>query len=344
VCGPSADLDCRGADSSAELTRQLDKLLNALEALSPDIAGLMEIENDPTGSLQLLVDALNADLGAGTYAFLNTGTIGTDAIKPAFIYKPARVERVGTFALLTSAVDPLFIDGTNRPSLAQTFLEKATGAKFTVIANHFKSKGSDCDDVGDPDLGDGQGNCNLTRSNAAAALLSWIVSDPTDSNDPDYLLIGDLNAYANEDPVEILKQGQLTSLIDAFGGAAAYSYQYRGQSGSLDHAFATDAMVSQITGAAEWHSNADEPGVLDYNLEFKTDDPYNANDPFRSSDHDPLVIGVSLTVPPSPVPAGDRGWSIVLALAYVAGGVGMLASPRAVISQATGRHVGPTVS
>ena len=37
-------------------------------------------------------------------------------------------------------------------------------SRFTVAVNHFKSKGSACNDVGDPDTGDGQGNCNLTRT------------------------------------------------------------------------------------------------------------------------------------------------------------------------------------
>ena len=52
--------------------------------------------------------------------------------------------------------------------LAQTFEEIATGARFTVAVNHLKSKGSACADIGDPDAGDGQGNCNLTRTAAAA--------------------------------------------------------------------------------------------------------------------------------------------------------------------------------
>jgi len=55
------------------------------------------------------------------------------------------------------------------PALAQTFLELSTGSRFTVVVNHFKSKGSACNDVGDPDMGDGQGNCNGTRTLAAQA-------------------------------------------------------------------------------------------------------------------------------------------------------------------------------
>ena len=39
--------------------------------------------------MQNLVDGLNAAMGAGTYEYIHTGVIGTDAIKVALIYKPA---------------------------------------------------------------------------------------------------------------------------------------------------------------------------------------------------------------------------------------------------------------
>ena len=138
--------------------------------MNADIVGLMEIENDapPNSAIEELVAGLNAAMGAGTYAFINTGVIGTDEIKVALIYKPAAVTPVGAYEIITSAADPRFIDTQNRPSLAQTFEQNANGAKLTVVVNHLKSKGSDCNDVGDPDTGDGQGNCNLTRTNAAA--------------------------------------------------------------------------------------------------------------------------------------------------------------------------------
>src|SRR4026207_2342181 len=119
------------------------------------------------------------------YAYINTGTIGTDAIKVGLIYRPAIVTPIGSFKLLTSAVDPRFIDTKSRPSLAQTFEVNATGARFTVVVNHLKSKGSDCLDVDldpglgvdpDNDTGDGQGNCNGTRTLAAQALVDWIAT------------------------------------------------------------------------------------------------------------------------------------------------------------------------
>ena len=146
-------------------------------------------------------------LGAGTYAAIETGVIGTDAIRVGLIYKPAKVTPIGPFKVLTSAVDPRFIDTRSRPALAQTFEENATGARFTVIVNHLKSKGSACADIGDPDVGDGQGNCNVTRTNAAKALVDWAATDPTGSGDPDFLIIGDLNSYAMEDPIDAIKAG-----------------------------------------------------------------------------------------------------------------------------------------
>jgi predicted extracellular nuclease len=323
VCGPTGGLDCRGANNPAEFNRQREKLLNELAALSADVVGLMEVENNASVATQSLVDGLNGRLGAGTYAFIDTGTIGTDAIKVAIIYKPSRVSPVGTFALLTTAVDPRFLDTKNRPSLAQTFSELGTGERFTVVVNHLKSKGSDCNDVGDPDLGDGQGNCNHTRTQAAAALLSWMASDPTHSGDPDFLVIGDMNAYPKEDPIATFKTGGLQALLETFVGAGAYSYQFQGQSGYLDHALATATLASQVAGVTEWHNNADEPVVLDYNTEFKTDDPFNIGDPFRASDHDPVVVGLNLSAPAA-VPGMNAWQRALLALLILATGLGAL--------------------
>ena len=88
-----------------------------------------------------------------------------------------------------------------------------------------------------------------------------------------------------------------TNLIEAFVGLDAYSFVFRGQSGYLDHALANASLTAQVTGVTEWHINADEPPVLDYNLERKTLSQgfslYN-DDPYRSSDHDPVIVGLAL--------------------------------------------------
>ncbi|GIV78817.1 MAG: hypothetical protein KatS3mg050_3211 [Litorilinea sp.] len=226
-CGPSGGLECRGADSTFEFQRQRAKTVSALAALDADIIGVVEVQNDDGAALADLVAGLNDALGPGTYAYIDTGAIGTDAIKVGLIYRPATVTPVGPFAILDSSVDPTFIDTKNRPVLAQTFQENTSGERFTVAVNHLKSKGSDCNDVGDPDLGDGQGNCNGTRTAAATALVNWLATDPTGSGDPDFLIIGDLNAYAMEDPITAIKAAGFTNLLEAFMGVDAYSYVFQ---------------------------------------------------------------------------------------------------------------------
>src|SRR6185295_10035618 len=61
-------------------------------------------------------------------------------------------------------------------------------------------------------------------------------------------------------------------------------------------------LSSQVTGATEFHVNADEPVVLDYNFNFKTANQFiTFYDPgaFRASDHDPVVVGLILNAPPT---------------------------------------------
>jgi predicted extracellular nuclease len=209
------------------------------------------------------------------------------------LFAAERVAPAGEAAVLDSSVDPRFLDTSNRPSLAQTFADRATGERFTVVVNHWKSKGSSCAAVGDPDLGDGQGHCNATRTAAAAALVDWLAGDPTASGDPDVLVIGDLNAYAQEDPIRTLAAAGYRDLAARFAGGAAYSYVFAGEAGTLDYALASPALAERAVAAGPWHVNADEPAVLGYDVEYESSGQQlslYAPDPFRSSDHDPLVV------------------------------------------------------
>ncbi len=297
TCGPSGNSNCRGANSQQEFDRQRAKIVGALVLLDADIVGLVELENNPSDALQSLADGLNAVAGAGTYTYVNTGTIGSDAIRVGFLYQPASISTTGGFAVLDANVDQRFDDSRNRPILAQSFTQNSNSAIFTVAVNHLKSKGSSCSSVGDPDRNDGQSNCNVTRSDAAAALADWLATDPTASGDPDVLIIGDLNAYFQEDPVTTLEAAGYDNLLENFLGADSYSFMFAGQAGALDHALASSSLVGQVTGIADWHINADEAPVHDYNLEFSRDPGiFDASTPFRASDHDPLVIGLD----PSP--------------------------------------------
>ncbi|HSV86687.1 MAG TPA: ExeM/NucH family extracellular endonuclease [Levilinea sp.] len=301
-CGPSATMDCRGADSAAELQRQRTKLLAALSAIDADVFGLQEMENTHG------VDPL-ADLVAGLpgYDYIDTGVIGSDAIRVGFIYKTSTVQPLGNHAVLD---DQAFVNprgaafDRNRPALAQAFAEIATGERFTVVVNHLKSKGSGCG-TGDDDTTTGQGNCNLTRTLAAQVLADWLATDPTGSGDSDVLILGDLNSYAMEDPIVALQNAGYSDLAMAFSGPGAYSYVFDGQLGSLDYALANPNLVAQVTGAAKWHINADEMPLFDYNDDERTTGEaafeeesdvlplYEPNE-VRTSDHDPVIVGLDL--------------------------------------------------
>ncbi len=301
-----AATDCRGADTQSEFDRQWPKTVAGIVGTGADIIGVNEVENDgygPDSALQFLVDKLNAATAPGTYAFIDadalTGQVnvlGTDAIKVGMVYQPAKVTPVGQTAALNSVE---FVNGGDgapraRPALVQAFQVNGTEERFIVAANHFKSKGSACDT---PDAGDGQGNCNLVRTNGANVLAAFLATNPTGTNDPDVLIVGDLNSYANEDPITALVNAGYTNLIKKSIGEDAYSYVFDGQWGYLDHALANAALEPQIVNVAEWHINADEPSVLDYNTDFKTANLITslyAPDQFRISDHDPVLVDVNI--------------------------------------------------
>jgi predicted extracellular nuclease len=300
-----AEMDCRGADDAGEFDRQWPKTVAAIKLLNPDVLGIMEIENDgygPDSAIQFLVDKLNAATSAGKYAFIDadagTGQVnalGSDAIKVGILYQPARVKPVGATAVLNSDA---FVNGgdaapRNRPSLAQAF-QFGNGERFVLDANHLKSKGSACTV---PDTGDGQANCAVVRTTSATLLASWLATDPTGAGDADVLLVGDLNSYAKETPIAALEAGGYTNLIAARLGPEAYSYAFDGEWGYLDYALGTSSLTAQVSGVGEWHINADEPAVLDYNDDFKSPGQLSslyAPDQFRISDHDPVVVGLDL--------------------------------------------------
>ncbi|MCD0175994.1 ExeM/NucH family extracellular endonuclease [Deinococcus sp. 14RED07] len=289
----------RGASNATEFTRQKAKIVAELRALNADVITLMEVENNGETALDDLVAALNAAAGSAEYASVKTGKVGTDAIRVAIIYRPARVEPIGAAQIDTNAVH-------SRPPVAQVFRDRAGKGVFTVMANHFKSKGS-CPTTGDTDQG--QGCWNLQRIEQSKAVLAF--SDKLKVTDPDVLIMGDLNAYGAEDPIKTIEAAGFESLNKRIPAADRYSYQFNGEFGYLDHALASSSLGAQVSGITEWHINSDEPVVLDYNIEFKKhpectsttcDSPdLYAPTPYRSSDHDPVLVGLNLKADADPV-------------------------------------------
>ncbi|WP_268957193.1 ExeM/NucH family extracellular endonuclease [Salipiger abyssi] len=352
--GPNG-LDPRGASTAADLERQTDKLVDAILGTGAEAFALQELENGGFGdgsAIDTLVDALNAEAAlrglSASYAFVDPtggdpdGFIGTDAITTGILYDTNSLTLVAsdyivfdepsaatTYALaevlnaVVPAGDRLGDFQRNRPAVAATFEDPATGERFTIVSNHFKSKGdsglvdlvaaaqdyldnggtaitqADIDALtSDPnyDQGDGQGFWNAVRADAAGEVQSWVETEYDGGGVIDYLLMGDFNAYAQEDPVQTLTDDpDMVDLIDAFIGTEnAYSYVFDGQQGALDQAVASAGLAGDVTGLTEWHINADEPDLLGYNSAYN-DPGFYEDSLFASSDHDPLILGLDLT-------------------------------------------------
>jgi predicted extracellular nuclease/endonuclease I len=294
----------RGADTFKEYEEQLVKIVEALVALDASVIGLMEIENDgfgPQSSIAQLTDALNIRYGEDAYAFVDAGEPqqGSDAITVGILYNTNVVSLADTLKVLDSSnsieddMGPLFNSDRNRPSFAQMFSVKETGGTFVVNVNHLKSKGSGCG-AGDDDPVNGQGSCNLTRTRAAQALHVWLGSTFADQA---IMIVGDLNAYAQEDPIITLIKAGYVDVARAEIGSKVYSFSFGNQFGTLDYVLANAKAQALITGVAEWHINSDEPRVFEYADNFfrtSTAKPlgYGDTSEYRSSDHDPVIVGL----------------------------------------------------
>jgi predicted extracellular nuclease len=297
----------RGAQNADAFKRQGAKIVAALDALDADIVALMEIENDgyaETSAVAELVRQLNKARGKerGDYAFVQPAAerIGEDLIAVALIYRKSRVQTQGEAVFTAEGPFAKW----SRPPLAQRFV--AGDFDFVVVANHFKSKGCQDAEGPDQDQEDGQGCYNAKRVESARVLGDWLATDPLKVGHDRVLLVGDLNAYGNEDPVRHLVNRGFVDAVATHMSEPAYSYVFRGNSGRLDHALVSASLAAHVGGAAEWHINADEsPG-------FEYDEPdYDRRalktryrpDVYRSSDHDPLLLGLRLqpqTVAPTP--------------------------------------------
>lgn len=290
----------RGAHSAVEFTRQRDKIITALKEINADVVGLIEIENDGIGAnsaIQNLVNGLNSALGAGTYSVINDGatiqTNCTDAIRCGIIYKSAIVSPIGTAMISADAV-------FNRPPLAQCFKVKASDSLFNFIINHFKSKGCSSSSGADADQFDGQGCYNQKRKLQAGALIDFIKTtvEPT-SGTKNVLSMGDYNAYFEEDPLDSIRSMGYSVL----SSATSYSYLFGAMMGSLDNAFVSNSLNTKVTGIAKWNINSCEPTHLGYDdlIDDGGSDFANpwagsyTNTAFRSSDHDPVLIGLNLS-------------------------------------------------
>ncbi len=292
----------RGALSLKEFERQTSKTIALLVGLRPDVLAVSELENDGSDARSAqaaLLTALNTSLGeAGDYyaVIAAEGASGRDQIRVGLFYRLSKVRPMGDAVALNEAP---FAAGGSRPPLAQAFLAVDGGEPFVVVANHFKSKGS-CPTPeqpaapGDSDKGDFQSCWNATRVASAQRLHDWLQTDPTGFGNARMVLLGDFNAYAQEDPLRLLRQLGWRDAFEVAGAGEVYSYVYAGQAGRLDHAMVTAALAPAVSGAAIWHTNADEADAFHYQTSQRNP-AWHSAEPWRTSDHDPLLIGLDFS-------------------------------------------------
>lgn len=270
-----------GPANQTESEKQHTKIIEALKAIDADIYGLVEIEQGQD-ALRKITQSLTAATGH-IYDFVNDkGNINKSYTKVAYIY---RMDKTSPFKTIKNNNSPT---PRHRKKL-QGFTLNSNGKRFIFSLNHFKSK-SGCHNAHglNKDQGDGQGCYNESRLKEAKSTKNFITTNETYFEDEDALIMGDLNAYAMEDPIRYFTDNGYTDLLAKYEADTAYSYVYKGQIGYLDHALANNSMEKQVTGATVFHINSDEPAMFEY-----SGSAYQPN-MYRSSDHDPVIVGLKL--------------------------------------------------
>lgn len=260
---------------------QRAKIVAALCAMQADVYALVEVCGNE--AVEGLCRALNEALG--TDAFAHTlNNQGTNQMN-YFVYNTSTVEpyketQQNSLALWNG--NPYLPER----KVAQGFTLRSNGERFVVCLNHWKAKDSD------GDTGDGQGGSAEKRRVEAEATLQFVGEMQAYYEDEDVLVVGDLNAYSQEDPVRILEEGGLANQLQKYA-PEGYSYAYYDNGyygvGYLDHSLATPSLDGQICSVRPFHINADEPDGLRLGQSHVQE-----GNMYACSDHNPIVTDINL--------------------------------------------------
>ena len=274
-----------GASNSSEHQKQRAKVSKALAKINADLYGLVEIEQGQSALAEIASD-LSKNTGRQFSYIDDGGSASGTYTKSGFVYCSDVLEPYGKLRENNT--------GVQKRKKTQAFVEKTTGEKFLFSVNHFKAKSGNGSGA-NADQGDGQGSYNADRVKEAKSVLTHYENDRFYYGDNDILIMGDFNAYAMEDPITTLKEGGMIDLHRAFHADSSYSYTYRGSTGYLDHAMCNTTLYSQVTGMVAYHINSDESDNYTY-------DKSNDQTMFRSSDHDPVIVGLRLDSTATAIP------------------------------------------
>ena len=129
------------------------------------------------------------------------------------------------------------------------------------------------------------GASSLRRKGQATALVQFLNGTVLPAGTRHALSVGNYNANYEEDPMDLLRAAGLV----VGSPASSTFYVFNGLSGALDHAVLTASLRDRTT-VEKWHLSAAEPEFLEYAVAGPTTD---TSSPFRSSDHDPVLIGLN---------------------------------------------------
>lgn len=276
----------RGAETRIEFIEQQERTKAAMAVMKPDLLAVQELENDGFGPLSAAASllAILEDAVGGKYAVVTPAgsRIGDDVITVGLFYRMDKLAPDGPAHVLDSAE----FQELSRQPLAQVFRVTGTGQKLLVAVNHLKSKGS-CPDSGpNADQGDGQGCWNPARTAAADVQIPWLKKLAAEAGTSHILIMGDMNAWRQEDPVQKFRAHNMVDLVEQLEGLPQHSFRYFGQSGTLDYAFASPELARLARSATIWNINADWPRNMDLPAPW-----------LRMSDHDPVVVDLDFTQP-----------------------------------------------
>jgi uncharacterized protein len=299
--------------SAAELATKVAKLTIGLvdEMKCPDVVMVQE-----TYSENILATELVPRLAARgcPYVVKSFPTHDVRGIENAVLYRTDRSLVVNSIVKMPTQSacggDPFLTPSPGREPLVATFTS-STGVAFTVIGNHWKSKGGD-----GPLFGQVQPpvrTSEVQRKCQAQALRQYLDTLPATAK---VAIVGDFNDFAfpepgeGADPLTIL-QGSGSNALVLAAAPGSYSFNFSGRSQSLDHIYLTPAANLLRTGVATSYLNSDFGDVL------KDDQSIGHG----ASDHNPDVVFVALDAPISQVPLlpGNSGGALGLAALLGAG-------------------------
>ena len=254
-----------GAASYEEHQKQRAKTKATLKKINADIYGFCELQLGNEAIKEICGD-LNALFPERNYKYFNDLKSGTSQ-KSDFLYDANKVEPVADTYVYTDK------EVAYRKKMV-CFRQKSNGERFIFSINHFKAM-----NTGDEArrVVEAQMVVNLYNSYRQNALV----------RDNDVLFMGDMNSYAKAKPIQVFTKSGMIDLHRAFHADSSYSYVYSNMAAYIDHALCSKQLYRQVTGMAVLHINSDEPRSSSYS---------QGNDAtmFRSSDHDPVIVGLHL--------------------------------------------------